>query len=85
MHVIGRLGAALLSRRSNYKKELKKLKKIDWSRKNSALWEGRAIIGGKISKSHTCVVLTTNYLKQVFGLPLTPEEKKEELAYLKKD
>ncbi len=85
MHVIGRLGAALLSKRSNYQKELKKLKKIDWSRKNSALWEGRAMIGGKISKSHTCVVLTTNYLKQVFGLPLTPEEKKEEMAYLKKN
>ncbi len=85
MHVIGRLGAVLLSSpNSDYENELKKLSTIDWSRKNTALWEGRAMIGGKISKSNTCVILTTNYLKKVFDLELTPEEKKVESAYLQK-
>jgi len=84
MHAIGRLGSTLLSTPGrDCKKELKKLNKIDWSRKNIALWEGRAMIGGKISKSHNCVVLTTNFLKKAFDLELTPEERKIEEVYLK--
>ena len=85
VHVIGRLGADLLSiPGKNYKKELKNLQKVDWSRKNSALWEGRAMIGGKINKSHNSVILTTNYLKKVFNIQLTPEEQKVESAFLAK-
>ena len=85
MHAIGRLGASLLSTANkDYKKELKKLKKIDWARKNNALWEGRAMIAGKISKSHNSVILTTNHLKNVCGLKLTPEEAKVEKEYLVK-
>ena len=85
MHAIGRLGASLLSTANkDYKKELKKLRKIDWARKNKALWEGRAMIAGKISKSHNSVILTTNHLKNTFRLKLTPEEKKAEQEYLAK-
>lgn len=85
LHAIGRLGAALLSTNGrDYKKELKKLAEIDWSRKNLPLWGGRAMIAGKISKSHNSVILTTNLLKKQFGLALTPEEKSVEVAYLKK-
>jgi len=85
LHVIGRLGAALLSTPGRvYKTELKKLNEIDWARKNSALWEGRAMHNGKISKSHTCVTLTTNYLKTYFKLPLSPEERQIEEAFLRK-
>ena len=85
MHAIGRLGASLLSTANkDYKKELKKLQKIDWARKNKALWEGRAMIAGKISKSHNSVILTTNHLKNTFRLKLTPEEKKVEQEYLAK-
>ena len=85
MHAIGRLGASLLSTANkDYKKELKKLKKIDWARKNKALWEGRAMIAGKISKSNNSVILTTNHLKNTFRLKLTPEEKKVEQEYLAK-
>lgn len=85
LHAIGRLGAALLSTPGrDYRQELKKLDTIDWARKNSALWEGRAMHNGKISKSHTCVTLTTNYLKSYFGLPLSPEESQIEEAFLRK-
>jgi DNA sulfur modification protein DndB len=85
MHVLGRLGAELLSTPGkNYTEELKKLADIDWARRNIALWEGRAMIAGKISKSHNSVILTTNHVKKVFGLNLTPEEKNVEKAFLGK-
>ena len=85
MHAIGRLGASLLSTAGkDYKKELKKLNKVDWARKNKALWEGRAMIAAKISKSHNAVILTTNHLKRTFSLQLSPEESKVEQEYLKK-
>ena len=85
LHAIGRMGASLLSTPGrDYKKDLKKLGKIDWARKNSALWEGRAMFNGKISKSHTCVTLTTNYLKKFFDLQLSPEERQAEEPFLRK-
>lgn len=84
LHVIGKLGSALLSTPGrDYKKDLKKLNKIDWARKNSALWEGRAMIAGKISKSHNCVILTTNLLKKKFNLDLSPDEKEVEEVFYK--
>jgi DNA sulfur modification protein DndB len=30
---------------------LRDLKSINWSRSNGKLWEGRALIGGRVSKS----------------------------------
>ncbi|MRR53945.1 MAG: DNA sulfur modification protein DndB [Deltaproteobacteria bacterium] len=85
LHVFGRLGAALLSAPGrNYQVDFKRLNDIDWARKNSALWEGRAMHNGKISKSHTCVTLTTNYLKNYFDLPLSPEERQIEETFLRK-
>lgn len=85
LHVIGKLGAALLSTSGrDYKEDLKRLGNIDWARKNSALWEGRAMHNGKISKSHTCVTLTTNYLKTYFNLPLSSEERQIEDVFLRK-
>ena len=84
LHAIGRMGSSLLSNaKKDYKKELKKLQKIDWSRKNTALWEGRAMVAGKISKSHNCVILTTNLLKNHLKLELSPEERDVEEAFLK--
>lgn len=85
LHVIGKLGAALLSTPGrDYKEDLKRLNSIDWARKNSSLWEGRAMHNGKISKSHTCVTLTANYLKTFFNLPLSPEERQIEDVFLRK-
>lgn len=85
LHAIGKLGADLLSTPGrDYKEDLKRLNDIDWARKNSALWEGRAMHNGKISKSHTCVTLTTNYLKTYFKLPLSPEERQIEDTFLRK-
>lgn len=85
LHVIGKLGAAILSTPGrDYKEDLKRLNDIDWARKNRALWEGRAMHNGKISKSHTCVTLATNYLKTFFKLSLSPEERQVEETFLRK-
>ena len=54
---------------------------MDWSRRNAKLWEGRALIGGKVSKVMTNVILTTNAVKQALELPLAPDERKIEQAY----
>jgi DNA sulfur modification protein DndB len=65
------------------KDKLKALRDIDWSRSNARLWDGRAMIGGRVSKASHNVTLTTNLVKQKLGLELGPEEKRVENAYKK--
>lgn len=85
LQAIGKAGNALLLAYPNdWKKRLKGLEKIDWSRNNATLWEGRAMIGGKISKVTTNVVLTTNVIKNALSLPLSEEEQRVETAHLRK-
>jgi len=84
LQAIGKAGNALLKGNpSGWKTRLKGLSHIDWSRKNARLWEGRAIIGGKVSKVTTNVILTTNVIKQQLGIELSPEEQKVENAWAK--
>ena len=85
LQAIGKAGNALLLTYPNdWLKRLKALEKIDWSRNNATLWEGRAMIGGKISKMTTNVVLTTNVIKKALSLPLSEEEQRVETALLRK-
>jgi DNA sulfur modification protein DndB len=75
LHALGLLGADLLADRpKDWKKRLQKLSKIDWSRSNAQLWEGRAMVHGRISKATTNVILTSNLIKRYIDLPLKPEE-----------
>lgn len=80
---LGKAGNALskANPKGGWRARLPALAKIDWSRGNSALWEGRAMIGGKISKVTTNITLTTNIIKQALGLPLDEEEARIEAAY----
>ena len=48
--------------------------KIDWSRSNVRLWEGRALSHGRISKARKHVALTASYLKRRLGLDLSRSE-----------
>ncbi|WP_207462155.1 DNA sulfur modification protein DndB [Azospirillum sp. SYSU D00513] len=80
LHALGRVGNALLHHDSHgWRGKLKGLRKVDWRRSNPA-WEGRATIGGNVTKSFQNVVLTTNLIKQQLGLALTPEEQRHEDA-----
>lgn len=76
LQALGAVGNVLLreSRNQSVKSKLKGLRKIDWSRANTRLWEGRAMIGGRVSKASQNVVLTANVIKKQLGLDLSPEE-----------
>jgi len=81
LQALGKAGNALLKQYpGKWKSKLAGLEKIDWSRQNARLWEGRALIGGKVSKVTTSIILTTNVVKKALGLPLDEEEEKIELA-----
>lgn len=64
---------------TDWVKRLEGLRSIDWSRGNP-LWEGRALLGGKVSKARQNVVLTAAAIKAVLGLPLTEAERHSESA-----
>jgi DNA sulfur modification protein DndB len=82
LQAIGTAGNALLQGNpSGWKTRLKGLAQIDWSRKNAKLWEGRALIGGKVSKVTTNIILTTNVIKHQLGVELSPEEQRVEDAH----
>lgn len=67
-------GAALLDTYPDeWRNKLKQLRKVDWSRSN-VLWEGRATVGGNITKVHNNVLLTACHLKTVLGLRLSPDD-----------
>lgn len=84
LQAIGKAGNALLKTwPSKWKGKLGALKEIDWSRSNARLWEGRALIGGKVSKVTTNVILATNVVKKAFGLSLSEDEQRIETAYRK--
>lgn len=85
LQAIGKAGNALMrAYPKDWKRQLKALEKIDWSRNNAKLWEGRAIIGGKVSKSTTNVTLVTNVIKTALSLQLSEEEQRVETAHLRK-
>ncbi len=86
LQALGRVGNSLLHHRSkDWKKILARIVDIDWRRGNAPLWEGRAMIGGRVSKSQQNVLLTTNAIKQHLGLPLSAEETRAEEAYQRGD
>jgi DNA sulfur modification protein DndB len=75
-------GSALIKQDvKNWRNRLSGIKKIDWSRQSAELWEGRALIGGRLSKSQNNVQLTANIIKHKLGLTLDPNEEKVERLY----
>jgi DNA sulfur modification protein DndB len=81
LQAIGRVGNALMQNGGGWKRPLAKLRSIDWSRSNAKLWEGRAMIGGRVSKAGHNVTLTTNAVKKHLGVKLTPDEQRIEDAF----
>ncbi|WP_169064610.1 DNA sulfur modification protein DndB [Geodermatophilus dictyosporus] len=58
---------------------LRALRTLDWSRQNP-LWEGRALVGGRVVKGQTNVLLTTAVIRQHLGMDLPPDERRAEEA-----
>jgi DNA sulfur modification protein DndB len=84
LQAIAIAGSALLSTESaTWKKRLSGMSKVNWDRRNAKLWEGRALVGGRVSKSQGNVILTSNVIKKALGLSLDHSEKKLEDLYEK--
>jgi len=84
LQALAKAGNALLKKYpKGWKKRLSPLSEIDWSRGNAKLWEGRAMVGGRISKTSNNVTLTINAIKDALDLPLSDEEQRIEEAYQK--
>ena len=82
LQALGMIGNVLLrDYKNSWKTKLKGIGKINWSRSNTKLWEGRAMTAGRLSKTHQHIILTTNALKMKLKLELTPEEERFEEAY----
>jgi DNA sulfur modification protein DndB len=80
----GIIGSQLLkNNKQDWEKIISKLNEIDWRRSNAEAWEGRTLIGGRIAKTTTSIILTVNYIKQFLGMELTEEEQHTEEEYLK--
>lgn len=81
---LGRIGNSLLQQDCDpdaWRPTLEKLRTLDWSRVNSQLWEGRAIIGGRVSKAISNVLLTTAAIRTHLDMPLPHDEQRAEDAY----
>lgn len=75
LQALGIAGASLLAANpKHWKGALKGLRSINWSRTNTKVWEGRAMVHGRISKATTNVQLAANYIKQHLGLQLDEDE-----------
>lgn len=83
LQAFGRIGASLLQlEEQEWPAQLAPLGKLDWRRSNSALWEGRAMLGGRVSKTERNVTLTSNLLKWHLGISLRPDEEIAEELHL---
>jgi DNA sulfur modification protein DndB len=80
LQVLGEVGHMLMQQPKTWKQKLVKLSNIDWSRSNSSLWEGRAMVAGRVQKARNNVTLTRAAVKSFVGLPFTPEEQRLEDA-----
>lgn len=80
LQALGIVGRELMGSGEGWERKLAELKAIDWSRSNARLWEGRAMIGGRISKTSNSVVLTAAAIKRRLKLELNPEERRAESA-----
>lgn len=65
----------------SWRVRLQKLSEIDWSRSNGEIWEGRALVGGRVNKTQNHIALAANYIKQTIGLKLSEDELRLEALY----
>jgi len=80
---IGMAGRDLIkSYPGDWNERLRILEQVDWAKANTSLWEGRAMVRGKMSKTHDSVKLTAIAIKQMFGLELSKQDQALEYRLL---
>jgi DNA sulfur modification protein DndB len=81
LHALAKVGGELIrAYPEDWKRHLEPLRDIDWRRSNPA-WEGRAIVGGRMSKAQQNLSLTTAYIKGLLSVPLSNEEERIEALH----
>lgn len=78
LHALGKAGNAMVRESSDparWERRLRKLQSLDWHRV-SPEWEGRATLGGRVSKGSANVLLTTAAVRRALGMSLPPEEER---------
>ena len=82
LQALARAGNALIRQYPRaWRKKIGRITGIDWRRSNAELWEGRALLAGRLRKSQNNVTLTANAIKTHLGLPLSPDEQRIEDAF----
>ena len=71
LQALGLLGGRLLTEHpENWRSKLAKIEKIDWSRRNASLWEGRVMNGARMNGQQRAVQLGANVLCLTVGIKL---------------
>lgn len=81
LQAFGRVGAALNSANMSDYSALANLKNINWARANAKDWEGRVMLGGRLSKATSSVILASAFIKKNLSIELSPDERKAEAAF----
>ena len=82
LQALGRAGGDLLGAHpDDWKDHLSCIRTVDWSRRNTQVWEGRALVGGRITKGERNVVLIANVVKRALTLPLNSDEQRVEMRF----
>jgi DNA sulfur modification protein DndB len=82
LQALGRAGGMLLTDSpKGWQRRLTQVQTVDWRRTNGDLWEGRAMVDGRVQKGHRNVLLTTNVIKRALRVPLLPDEAAAEEEY----
>ena len=83
LQALARVGNILLQEYpEDWQNHLSKLIYVEWSRNNLAIWDGRALVSGKINKSRNNLILVTNYIQKVLGIPLSDESQRIENLFM---
>ena len=78
LQALAHVGKALtVAHPDDWHRRLAPLRTVDWARSNP-LWEGRALIAGRLSKARANVILTANIIKKQLDLELSEEDQKME-------
>jgi DNA sulfur modification protein DndB len=56
---------------ARWKPRLKALRRLDWARSNTSVWEGKATVHGRVTKAETNIQLTADVIRDALGIPTT--------------